>query len=134
MKVVIQHKTSFQYVRSETDWTDDPFKAYNFERIQSAADFCREHNLLKAYIVCGEFDAETKRFNAATKSILDVARIRPTGGRGKPSGFHPAPFLITLRHRTKDDCSPSTLGLNLQFRVDSPRITVHHSQAFGSSI
>ena len=76
MKVVIQHKTSFQYVKSDADWTEDVFKAHDFQRIQNAAEFCRKHNLRKAYIVSGEFNAEAKRFNAATKSILDVAHLR----------------------------------------------------------
>jgi hypothetical protein len=76
VKVVIQHKTSFQYVRSEADWTEDVFKAHDFERIQCAAEFCRKHNLQKAYIIAGEFNVEARRFNAATKSILDIAQIR----------------------------------------------------------
>jgi hypothetical protein len=76
VKVVIQHKTSFQYVRSESDWTDDAFKAHDFGRIQAAAEFCRKHNLGQAYIVAGEFNPVARRFNAARKSILDVAQLR----------------------------------------------------------
>ena len=76
LKVVIQHKISFKYVRSDADWTDDAFKAHDFGRIQTAAHFCQTHNLKDAYIVSGEFNSDAKRFNAATKSILDVAQIR----------------------------------------------------------
>jgi len=76
VKVVIQHKTSFQYVKSDTDWTEDAFRAHDFQRIQSAAEFCRTHNLRTAYIVAGDFNAEAKRFNAATKCILDIAQLR----------------------------------------------------------
>jgi hypothetical protein len=81
VKVVIQHKTSFQYVRSETDWTDDALKAFDFERIQNAAEFCHRNKLRQAYIVAGDFNAESKRFNGATKSIFDVKQLssRPTG-------------------------------------------------------
>ena len=67
---------SFHYVKSDTDWTEDALKAHDFQRVQDAAEFCRKHNLQKAYIVAGDFNAEAKRFNAATKSILDVAQLR----------------------------------------------------------
>ena len=77
MKIVIQHKTTFQYIVSEVEWTDDTFKARDFVRVQTAAEFCRKNNLPNAYIVCGEFDIEAKRFNAATKSFLDVTQLRP---------------------------------------------------------
>ena len=77
VKVVVQHKKTFQYVQSETDWTDDAFKAHNFERVHSAAEFCHKNKLRQVYVVCGEFNSESKRFNAATKTILDIAQLRP---------------------------------------------------------
>jgi len=76
MRVVIQHKTSFRYVRAEDDWTDDALMARNFERIRNAAEFCRQHNLRQAYIVAGDFDATGHRFNSATKTMLDVGQLR----------------------------------------------------------
>ena len=76
MKILIQHKDSFQYVRSEADWTDDPLKARNFERIQNAAEFCRKHALSKAYIICGDYNEQANRLNAATKSVFDIALLR----------------------------------------------------------
>ena len=76
MKILIQHKKSFQYVRSEAEWTDDALKAQNFDRIQSAADFCRKNALSEAYIICGEYNEQAKRLNAATKTVLDVGRLR----------------------------------------------------------
>jgi hypothetical protein len=76
LKVVIQHKTSFQYVKSDADWTDEAFKARDFGRIQTAAEFCRKHNLRQAYIIAGEFNSDAKRFNAATKSIFDIEQLR----------------------------------------------------------
>jgi len=76
LKVVIQHKTSFQYVKSEADWTEDAFQARDFERIHSAAEFCRKHNLQQAYIITGEFNTQARRFNPATKSIFDISQLR----------------------------------------------------------
>jgi hypothetical protein len=76
VKVVVQLKKSFQYVRSENEWTDDAFMARNFERIHAAFEFCRKHQLRQAYIICGELNPDSKQFNAATKSIWDIAHLR----------------------------------------------------------
>ena len=76
MKVVIQHKKSFQYVHSDADWTDDPFQALDFGGIQRAVDFCQKRNLRDVYIVSGEFNAAAKRFNAASKTIWDAAQFQ----------------------------------------------------------
>jgi len=76
MRVVIQHKTDFRYVCAEADWTDDALMARDFERIGNAAVFCRKHNLRQVYIVAGDFDAAGHRFNAATKTMLDVGQLR----------------------------------------------------------
>jgi hypothetical protein len=76
VRVVIQHKTSFHYVRSDSDWTNDALKARDFERIQAAADFCRKHNLREAYIVSGDFHLNANGCNPAPRSIFDIADFR----------------------------------------------------------
>jgi hypothetical protein len=75
MRVVIQDKGDFRYIRSETEWTTDSSEAFDFERIQKAAEFCHRHGLRQAYIVAGDYNAEAKRFNGGSKSVFDAKQF-----------------------------------------------------------
>jgi hypothetical protein len=75
-KVVIQNKINFHYVRSPDDWTNDPSQAYDFQSLHVAAEFCREHDLKTVHIIHGQFNDAANRFDAATKTIIEVPRVR----------------------------------------------------------
>lgn len=82
LRVVIQHKGTFQFLRNDSDWTSDMSQANDFQRIQLAAAFCREHELRDVYIVRGQFNRSAKRFEAEHKTILDVKHLRAAPEQG----------------------------------------------------
>lgn len=81
-KVVIQNKKNFKYVRTAEDWAEQPSEAMDFQKIEDAARFCREHGLKDVYIVHGKFDRATNRFDASSKTMLEVPRVRSREGAG----------------------------------------------------
>jgi hypothetical protein len=85
-KVVIQHKISFHYVRSPEDWTSDPSQAHDFQSLHLAAQFCREHDLKAVHIIHGHFNEAANRFDAATKTIIEVPRVRSWDNDAARSG------------------------------------------------
>jgi hypothetical protein len=80
--VVIQHKTTFQYVRSPGDWTPNASDAHDFQRVIAAAEYCRENDLKNVRIIQGHWDKADGRFNAASKTILEVPRVRAASPPG----------------------------------------------------
>jgi len=76
-KVVIQHKKDFQYLRGvNDDWTRNPTSALSFASIYLAAEFCSRHQLKEVYIIQGDFNEASNRFDASSKNILEVPHVR----------------------------------------------------------
>jgi hypothetical protein len=75
-KVVIQHKKNFHYVGAANDWTSNPSDAQDFRAVDHAAAFCREHGLKDVFIVLGRFNEAMNRFDASSKTMLQVPLVR----------------------------------------------------------
>jgi hypothetical protein len=74
--VVIQHKKNFRYLGAANDWTSNPSDAQDFRSIHNAAAFCGEKGLKEVYIVCGRFNETMNRFDASSKTMLQVPLVR----------------------------------------------------------
>jgi hypothetical protein len=51
MKVVIQNRTTGDYVGTSGKWTSDPDRSFDFEKTMLAFRYCRDSNLTDAEVI-----------------------------------------------------------------------------------
>ena len=78
MKVVIQNRTTGDYVGTSGEWTSDPDRSFDFEKTMLAFQYCRDSNLTEADVIFKFEDSSTiSRSLLIVPSASKVSRIDP---------------------------------------------------------
>jgi hypothetical protein len=101
MKVVIQNRTTGDYVGTSGKWTSDPDRSFDFEKTMLAFQYCRDSNLTEAdvifkfedpqYDIPFSFDCPVSEQSVADRSsrkLGAVNRFRPNRTNARPTDAH----------------------------------------------
>lgn len=58
MKILLQNRSTLQYLRTVDTWTKNDCEAHNFLHSQKAIDFAHEHGLADVYVTVKFFGGE----------------------------------------------------------------------------